>query len=546
MLKDAVTYGRFLTGLPGFVRNRIDPREARDLVTRRLENRDENFLSLLRRGTFTHPGSPYGRLMELAGCERGDLESLVRERGLHDALSELRRGGVYITFEEFKGRSPLVRHGVEIPLRSDSFDNPFLSRYYHQATGGTTGASRQASMDIDYLFDSAIDRAAFDPIMGLAEGPMALWMCGLPGPGLAHALMRAAYGQAPRRWFSSMVAGPHRPPRKFRWAEKGMLWTTRLAGAGIPFPEQVTAGEADIPARWLAAALEREGKAIMYSGVSDAFRVALAAQKLGIDLTGAMMYVGGEPPTPAKVEAIKATGAQFRPSYAFTEAGAIGLACPDPAHFDELHFLAHKLELIQAPRAVGEERHIVESFYFTSLLDTAPKLLLNVEIDDYGEVFERACGCGFEEMGFHRHLRQIRSFSKLTGEGVTLVGTDMIRILDTVLPARFGGTPLDYQLIEEEDEQGFTRLNIIVAPGVHLADESEVVDVMLDALARGQADAVISQRIWKQASTIRVRRITPIATSRGKLFPLHVVSGRGAADDSGTRSDRRFAEVQAS
>ena len=72
--------------------------------------------------------------------------------------------------------------------------------------------------------------------------------------------------------------------------------------------------------------------------------------------------------------------------------------------------------------------------------------------------------CPLERYGYTEHISRIRSYSKLTGEGVTLVGSEMLRILEEVLPSRFGGSPLDYQLLEEEDEQGFTRLHLLVSP----------------------------------------------------------------------------------
>ena len=48
----------------------------------------------------------------------------------------------------------------------------------------------------------------------------------------------------------------------------------------------------------------------------------------------------------------------------------------------------------------------------------------------------------------------IRSHEKLTAGGMTLLDTDVIRLLDEVLPARFGGAPTDYQLVEHESDDG--------------------------------------------------------------------------------------------
>ena len=63
----------------------------------------------------------------------------------------------------------------------------------------------------------------------------------------------------------------------------------------------------------------------------------------------------------------------------------------------------------------------------TSLLPATPKIMLNVQLDDYGLIEERHCGCPLESFGYTTHLRQIRSYSKLTGAGVTLIGTEMVR-----------------------------------------------------------------------------------------------------------------------
>ena len=114
------------------------------------------------------------------------------------------------------------------------------------------------------------------------------------------------------------------------------------------------------------------------------------------------------------------------------------------------------------------------------------------------------------------HLREIRSFSKLTTEGVTLVGGKMVHILEEVLPSRFGGSPLDYQLLEEEDEEGFTRLSLLVSPKLKIPDEEAVVEVVLSASGH------FVHTIWSQAGTLQVKRMEPIWTDRGKLMPLHL------------------------
>jgi hypothetical protein len=252
-------------------------------------------------------------------------------------------------------------------------------------------------------------------------------------------------------------------------------------------------------------------------------RVCLAAQEEGIDLTGVTFVIGGEPPTPAKVREITKTGARFAPSYWFNEAGPVGFGCANPIDCNDLHFFKDRLALIQYPIQVPGFEVKVNAFCYTSLLPSTPKIILNVENDDYGDIETRPCGCLMEEYGFSEHLRHVYSYRKLTGEGVTLVGSEIIKILEEVLPARFGGSPLDYQLVEEEDEQGLTRLSLLVNPNVEIRNETEVIQTVLEELGRSSVAADLARCIWDQAKTFRVRRMNPIWTARGKFIPLRLM-----------------------
>jgi hypothetical protein len=180
------------------------------------------------------------------------------------------------------------------------------------------------------------------------------------------------------------------------------------------------------------------------------------------------------------------------------------------------------LALITHPHAIPGTDTTVPAFHLTTLTDTVGKLMLNVEVDDYGLVEQRPCGCVLGELGLDVHLREIRSYSKLVGEGVTLVGNEMVRILEHALPSRFGGSALDYQLSEEEDEERLTRLSLIVSPRVTITDEQEVIDFLHESLRASSPAAGAASAVWKQAGTIRVRRTEPVWTGRGKLMPLHI------------------------
>jgi hypothetical protein len=516
-------YLRFAGSLPGFLAHTLTREEAEAVVRRRLADRESNFLRLVEKGIFGFPRSPYLPLLRLAGCELGDIRKMVADRGLEGTLRALREAGVYVTFEEFKGREPLIRNGRSIPVKAGDFDNPYLKRHYQVRSGGTTGAGTRVTHDLDHLGDRAPYLLLACSAHGVLDAPAAIWRGTLPiGSGVNIILSRARYGKLPRKWFSPVIHRDRRQPLRFRLATLGLLVGGRILGAPIPRPEPVTLHQAAVPARWAFETCRAEGSCVIHCSVSLALRICLAAREESLDLTGTTFMSGDEPPTPAKVRGIEAAGGRFVPTYFFSEAGAVGWGCARPADVSDLHFFRDSLALIQHPRLLPVSGATVETFHFTSLLWTAPKLLLNVESDDFGVMERRSCGCPLEGFGFTEHLRQIGSFSKLTGEGMTLVGSEMVRILEEVLPARFGGSPLDFQLLEEEDERGLTRLSLVISPKVGAVDEGEVIGVVMEALERGSTQATLARDIWGQAGTLRIRRMEPVLTDRGKQMPLHI------------------------
>jgi hypothetical protein len=202
------------------------------------------------------------------------------------------------------------------------------------------------------------------------------------------------------------------------------------------------------------------------------------------------------------------------------------MGCANPVDGTDVHFFSHRLALIQRPQTVPGSDAKVNGFCYTSLVSSAPKLMLNTESDDFGVFERRSCGCLLEDAGLTHHIRQVRSARKLTGEGITLVGSDITRIMEEVLPARFGGSTLDYQLVEEEDPSGFTRMTLLVSPDVAIADDSEPVRVLLEALGNGELRADVARSVLSAAGSVRMRRERPVPSSRGKLPPFKTVAHR--------------------
>src|SRR5437764_6545580 len=73
-IEDIRAGARLLWTLPGFLRHPVSLEEARATLCRRLERREADFLNLARGAIYANPASPYRQLLDLAGCEAGDLE----------------------------------------------------------------------------------------------------------------------------------------------------------------------------------------------------------------------------------------------------------------------------------------------------------------------------------------------------------------------------------------------------------------------------------------------------------------------------------------
>ena len=324
-----------------------------------------------------------------------------------------------------------------------------------------------------------------------------------------------------------MEARTIKPTLAKRLATYYAVYASRLFGADFPKPEYVSFEQAHKVTDCLAEVLKRRQGCVLWTFANSAVRVCQAAMERQLDLSGVTFIIGGEPLTAAKMKEIKVTGANAVGVYVVVEVGLIGFGCAgQTAASDDNHFCKDLSAVIQHRREILSGTASVDAFLFTSLLPGAAKILLNVESGDYGVIENRHCGCGLEELGLANHIYNIRSFDKLTGEGMTFVGTDILRIIEEVLPARFGGASSDYQMVEEEDKRGYTSLSLSVSPEVGVIDEGELIKTVLSELSKGNDTQRMMAEIWSQAETLKVKRIRPLITAAGKLLPLHIQKGK--------------------
>lgn len=517
---EAKMYARFARDLRQFLKQQLTLEDARKIVRDGVARREENFLSLVERAVYGNPSSPYLALLRRAECEFGDLRDLVTRKGLTLALGELRAAGVYVDFEEFKGRTPIVRNEFELQVESSDFDNPFLTGHFTKESGGSTGAGSRTPQDLDHYAAQAPHQMLARAAHGVLDAPYILWRGILPdGSGMGNVLRSAYYHHGVDRWYSQLrpFATKH---IKYTLASYSLPLLGWLNGERLPFPRYVPLERADIVARAIADLLRKHKQCLVGTVVSRAVRICQAAAEHGVELRGTTFLVAGEPLTPAKARAIQGAGARHFTNYGISEGGRFAHGCAHPLDETDVHVARDTVEVFTHSQPVDGFDTSVPVFNLTTLLPTTPKIMLNVQGDDYGILESRSCGCELELLGWCTHLRQIRSYRKLTGEGVTLVGSEMIHILEEVLPQRFGGSSLDYQLLEEEDGRGLTRLYLLVHPRVALEDEQAVLVTLHGALGRASVAADAARETWQQANTIQIKRTAPVWSERGKFSPI--------------------------
>jgi hypothetical protein len=528
-------YLRFIIGLRKYFHDRQNSADAlvtaQELLKKRINNRSENFLTILKTGIFGYSKSPYLKFLNSKKITYNDVASKVNNLGVEGALNFLFEEGVYFTVDEFKGKTEVNRNGLKFLCNESSFDNPFLSYVYEVRSGATRSAGTRIRIDFDYL----VQRSLYDAFLLSAHdalcSPIANWFPLFPGaPGINSSLRFARIGNPPRKWFSQVDKAQVKVNWEKVWGTNLIFFMAKLQGLDLAKPEYVSLNNAYTVALWASLMLEHFPNCVIYTFAASAVRVCMAAQENNLNIKGVRFFVTGETLTIQKRKEIEDAGAIAVPVYGISEAGVIAAGCNRASKFtesDHCHIYKDTTAIITHKYMVPHFDKVVDSFLFTTLLYESPKLLLNVGMGDYGTIYQSDCNCEFGKIGFDAHIGNIRSYEKLTGEGVTFVDTDFIRIIEKELPSRFGGCSADYQLIEQEDEKGLNRLRLLVSPKLGPVDESKIVKVFINLLKNAESSpeswAQSGTVMWDQARMIRVRRDYPLQTKSGKIMPFFLV-----------------------
>jgi hypothetical protein len=501
----------------------MDLDDGRSRLDRQLAARERTFASILRRGVFENPASPYLKLFDWAGVTLDQVVETLEDEGLEGVLDWLYEAGIYLTWDEFKGRRSVRRPGFELRVRPEDFDNPLRARHYEAQTGGSTGTAQRILVDLDLLQHESAYHALFLAAARANKRPVAVWAPVPPGAvGMKTVLIQAKLGRPVERWFSQTDL--REGDLRHALFTTGTVRAMRRWGSRAPQPERTPAADAFRVAEWLARKRADGTPAVLVTTATGGVRVCLAAIDRGMDIEGTFFVLGGEPYTRAKAAVVEQTGSGAICHYAMAETGAIGIACMAADATDDVHLLSDKVATIQRQKPVGANGATVQSLVHTTLLPASPKLMLNVESGDYGVVEDRECGCGALPTAFGKHLHTIRSYEKLNSEGMSFLGSDLITLIEEALPARFGGHPTDYQLLEQE-EGGLPRVHLVVRSPVGELDHDEVSRFTLAFLrSRGEPERLMAD-IWDQGETLRVVRGEPHVTPASKILPLQTLIG---------------------
>jgi hypothetical protein len=496
------------------------PREAdwKARIAHNLEHRDAVWVETLRRTVYGNARNPYRRMLALAGCTLEDLAGSVRRHGVENTLRTLREAGVRLSHDEFKGNTKIIRNGEWIPAETADFGNPLAQGWLEGRSSGSRSkgsVTLTGSAHLDYLSGyAALNVEEFR----MNDGPYVIVRPILPGiAGLYFCLFHSRLGSRMGPWF--VYGARHANSIHYRALTSYIVAMARLRGWDVPAFRYLPQNDFAPVAHFLAAQCRLGRHPTLQTVASVGARVAAAARENGLDLSGTLFVSGGEPLTAGKRSICESAGMRVHPAYWVSEIGQIGHSCGAMRSGNSVHVFADSVGLISETCRVPFSEETVQTLQLTSLLPHAPYVLINCEMGDCGIIEQAHCSCTFARAGFRTVIRDISSFGKLTGLGMTLVGSDLLRILEHDLPERFGGAPSDYQLAQKE-AGAQTELTLRINPRLPV-DVRQAREFLLERVGACYGGA-LATRVLQHAEAIRVIAAEPLQTSGGKTLPLHI------------------------
>ena len=103
---------------------------------------------------------------------------MVAGEGIEGALTRLARDGVYVTFDELKGRREIVRGSERFTVADTDFDNPLIRPHFEVRTGGTSGAASVIKLHLEFVTQIAFGVGLSLESHGISDAEHVVWTSG--------------------------------------------------------------------------------------------------------------------------------------------------------------------------------------------------------------------------------------------------------------------------------------------------------------------------------------------------------------------------------
>jgi hypothetical protein len=521
VLDDLSLLARYGRGLRRHLSRPLSLADCHALIEEGLRARGDGFVALLEQAVYPFPASPYARLLRQAGIEPGDVRALVGEHGLEGALDALFDAGVHVTRDEYRGRVPVRRGSLSFDFDPDETRNDAGRPEFAGRSGGSRGPGRRTLHSFEGWVQDAAYVGTFLSAFGIHGRPTLVMY---PAPpvqsGLSNVLALTKAQNPVERWWCPSPIGAQPEAMKARAFAALTTAVSSLAGARVPYPRHLPPARTHEAAAWVHERVVADNPPLVVANPSAAARLCSVARDRGFDIAGTFFRMGGEPFTPAKQALLESVGARGACFYYNGELGGLcGVPCANAAAPGDVHLCASRLAL-STREVVVQDGSRVRALCFTTIHPALGAIAINLLSDDFADVEERECGCEVGSLGLRTHYHSIRSFEKLTGEGVSFLGETLLELVETVLPARFGGAITDYQFAERETDGGVTRLELRVHPRVGALDEATVTECVLSHLEGSPGGGQVMTALWRATGTVQIVREEPSITRGGKVLPL--------------------------
>jgi hypothetical protein len=375
---------------------------------------------------------------------------------------------------------------------------------------------------LDFIRDTTVFLALYlEARQNSTRSELATWS--VPGGVILSSLIKFVLaGATPTRWFSQLDTKSHELSLRYRLSTRILGWGGKLAGTSIPHPEYVSLDDPSPIIQWMKSCLQRGQTPHLFTFTSAAVCLAQRALETNVDLSGALITMSGEPTTPARLKTVKSCGVDALPAMGCVEVGHIGYGCLNPEAPDDMHLLKDLHVVIQPGESNDRPDLKSNALLFSTLRLSSPLVLFNVSLGDQAILKKRACGCFQEELGMDTHIQNVRSFEKLTSGGMAFLDTEIVQVIEEELPKMFGGGPTDYQLIEDERDDGKPLLRLIIHPRVASLDLDKVKVTFLQKIASGSGAEKLTSLLWRDTDMVSVERGVPKMTTTGKIQHMHL------------------------